>query len=88
MPTHDHKMGTPIDLKRTGTHPLYMMLYALDELFYMFCGIDTNDIDGQHVIAYSRVVLSDVNSLECLAWAMYDGVFVPGDSPVLTGHHD
>ena len=38
--------------------------------------------------AYHRVVLSNVNSLECLAWAMYDGVFVPGDPPVLTGHHD
>ena len=108
-------MGMPIDLKRTGMHPC-MMLYALDELFYMFWGIGTNDIDGQHVIiyeiltlaslccteqcgspkkpcntlgdAYPRVILSNVNGLECLAWAMYDSMFVSGDPPVLTGHHD
>ena len=108
-------MGAPIDLKRTGTH-LHMMLYALDELFYMFQGVGANDIDRQHVViyeiltvaslycteqhsspkkscntlgdAYPRVVLSNVNGLECLAWAMCDGVFVPGDPPTLTGHHD
>ena len=115
MPTHDHEMGAPIDLRRTGTHPC-MMLYALDELFYMFWGIGTNDIDGQHVIsyeiltvallccmewhgspkkpcnalgdAYPRVVLSNMNDLEHMAWAIYDSVFVPGNPPVLTGHHD
>ena len=36
--------------------------------------------------AYSWVVLSDVNGLECLAWAVYDGVFMPGDPLVLTSH--
>ena len=93
-----------------------MMLYTLDELFYMFQGIGTNDIDGQCVItyeiltvaslcctkwcsspkqpcntlgdAYPKVVLNDVNGLEHLAWAMCDSVFVPGDPPALTGHHD
>ena len=111
----DCETGTPRDLRRTGTHP-HMMLYALDELFYMFWGIGTNDIDRQHIIAYEiltvalihctdrcsspkkpcntlgdaypRVVLSNVNDLECLAWAMYDSAFVPGDPPALTGHHD
>ena len=115
MPTHDHEMGTPTDLRRTGMHPC-MMLYTLDELFYMFQGIGTNDMDGQCIIAYEiltvasihhteqhsspkkpcntlgnaypRVVLSDVNGLECLAWAMYDSLFVPGDPPALTGHYD
>ena len=115
MPTHNHEMGTPIDLRRTGTCP-HMMLYTLDELFYMFQGIATNHIDGQHVItyeiltvaslhctewcsspkkpcntlgdAYPRVVLSDMNGLEHLAWAMYDGVFVPDNPPVLTGPYD
>ena len=38
--------------------------------------------------AYLRVVLSDMNGLGHLAWAMYDGVFVPGNPPALTGHHD
>ena len=115
MPMHDHETGMPIDLRSTGTHS-YMMLYTLDELFYMFWDIGTNDIDGQCIVtyeiltvallhcmewcgspkkpcntlgdAYPRVVLSDVNGLECLAWAVYDGVFVPGHPPVLTGHHD
>ena len=114
MPMHDGKTGTPIDLRRTGMSPC-MMLYTLDEFFYVFLGIGINDIDMQHVItydiltvallccteqcgspkkpcntlgdAYPRVVLSDMNSLECLAWAMYDGLCVPGDPPVLTGHH-
>ena len=114
-PNHNHKTGTPIDLRRNGTHP-HMILYALDELFYMFWGIGANDIDGQHIVtyeiltvaslcctewcgspkkpcntlgdAYPRIVLSNVNGQECLAWAMYDGVFVPGDPPALTGHHD
>ena len=104
MPTYG-EIGVPIDLKRTGTCPR-MMLYTLDELFYMFRGIGTNDIDGQHIVAYEiltiaspcyteqhsspkkscntlgdaypRVILSDVNGLECLAWAVYDDVFVPG----------
>ena len=46
MPTHNHEAGMPIDLKRTGMC-LHMMLYTLDELFYVFWGIGTNDIDGQ-----------------------------------------
>ena len=115
MPTHDCKMGMPIDLRRTGMH-LHMMLYVLDELFNVFQGVGANDIDGQRIVAYEiltvaslccmeqhgspkkpcntlgdaypRVVLSDVNGLECLAWAVYNGVFVTGDPPVLTGHHD
>ena len=120
MPTHDRETGTPIDLRRTGTHPC-MMLYTLDELFYMFWGIGANDIDRQHIVTYEiltvvslccmewysspkkpcntlgdiypRVVLSNVNGLECLALAMYDSMFVPGN-PLghhdcwLTGHHD
>ena len=50
-PTHNHEIGAPIDLRRTGTH-LHMMLYVLDELFYVFQGIGTNNIDGQHIVAY------------------------------------
>ena len=32
--------------------------------------------------------LNDVDELECLAWAVYDGVFLPRDPPMLTGYHD
>ena len=41
-----------------------------------------------HGEAYLRVDLNDVDGLECLAWAVYDGVFLPGKPPTLTGHHD
>ena len=35
-----------------------------------------------------KVDLNDMDSLEHLAWAVYDGVFLPGNPPALTGHHD
>ena len=38
--------------------------------------------------AYPLVDLSDVDGLECLACATYTGVFVPGDPPKLTSHHN
>ena len=38
--------------------------------------------------AYPLVDLTDVDDLEDLAWAVYDGIFIPGDPPILTGHHD
>ena len=73
MPTHDHKMGVPIDLRRTGACPC-MILYALDELFYVFQGVGSNYIDEQCIVAcdaYPRVVLTNVNHLEHLAWAVH-----------------
>ena len=30
----------------------------------------------------------DADSLECLAWAMYDGVFMPGNKLALSGYYD
>ena len=38
--------------------------------------------------AYPRVNLSDMDFLEHLAWAVYDGVYMSGNPPDLTGHHD
>ena len=38
--------------------------------------------------AYPLVDLSDVDGLEHLAWAVYDCLFIPGNSPRLTSHHD
>ena len=89
-------------------HPR-MMLYALDELFYVYRGVGTNDVDGQHIVAYEiltvvllccteqcsnpkkacntlgnaypRVNLNGVNGLKHLAWAIYDGVYMPGNLP-------
>ena len=37
-----------------------------------------------HGEAYARVDLNDANGLKCLAWAVYDGVFLPGNLPMLT----
>ena len=30
----------------------------------------------------------DADGLRCLAWAMYNGVFVPGNKQALSGHYD
>ena len=38
--------------------------------------------------AYLRVDLNDVDGLKHLAWVVYNGVFLPGNPPALTGHHD
>ena len=38
--------------------------------------------------AYLQVDLQDANSFEHLAWAVYDGVFMPGNKLALSGHHD
>ena len=37
---------------------------------------------------YPLVDLTDMDDLELLAWAVYDIVFIPGDPPILTRHHD
>ena len=106
---------SPCSVKHMDLHPK-MLLYALDELSYVFRGMGANDLDGQCIVAYEilslaslhcteqcgkpkeyhkmhgeaylRVDLNDVHGLECLAWAVYDRVFLPGNPPVLTGHHD
>ena len=105
----------PCSVKCMGSHPK-MLLYALDELFHVFRGMGTNDLDGQCIVAYEnlsfaslhctewcgkskkchkicsdaypRVNLNDVDSLEHLAWVVYDGVFLPWNPPTLTGYHD
>ena len=115
MPTYEWDMGAPIDVLRTDSHPR-MLLYVLNELFYMYRGMGENDTDGQCVVAYKilkvvslccrewcssqrkecntpgaaypRVNMSDMDGLECLAWAVYDGVYMPGDLLDLTGHHN
>ena len=111
MLTCEWDTGTPIDVLRTGSH-LRMLLYTLDELFYVYRGVGENDVDGQHVVAYEilkvaslrcmeqcgsqkkesntlgdaypRVNLSDMDGLERLAWAVYDGMYMPGDPSDLT----
>ena len=115
MPTYEHDTGAPIDVLRTGSHPC-MLLYMLNELFYVYKGVGVNDEDGQRIAAYEiltvvllhcmeqcgsqkkecntlgaaypRVNLSDMDGLECLTWAVYDEVYMPGDPPALTSHHD
>ena len=38
--------------------------------------------------AYPLVNLNDKNGLEHLAWTVYNGIFIPGNPPMLTGHQD
>ena len=37
---------------------------------------------------YPWVDFHDIHSLERLAWAVYDGVFMPGNGPALSGYYD
>ena len=113
-PTDKWDMGMHFNVLMTGSH-LRMLLYKLNELFYMYRGVGENDTDRQCVVvyeilkvvslccmerhgskkeesntlgaAYPKVNLSDVDGLEHLAWAVYDGVYVPGNLPDLTGCH-
>lgn len=38
--------------------------------------------------AYTPVDVDDKKGLKQLAWAIYDGVLLPGDTPELEGQHD
>ena len=38
--------------------------------------------------AYPCVDFRDKHGLECLAWAIYDHVFIPGNKPALSGYHE
>ena len=115
IPTYQWDTGAPIDVLRTGSLP-HMLLYALNELFYVYRGVGESDTDRQCTVvykilkvaslhcteqhssqkkesntlgaAYPRVNLSDTDGLEHLTWAVYDGVYMPGDPLDLIGHHD
>ena len=54
MPTYEQDMGGPINVLRTGSHP-HMLLYALDELFYVYKGVGVNDADRQCIVAYCMI---------------------------------
>ena len=56
MLTYERDMGMPIDVLRTSSHPC-MLLYMLDELFYVYKGVEVNDADGQHVVAYKILMV-------------------------------
>ena len=104
----------PMDKEHVGSHPK-MLLFALDELSYVYQYID--NIDMQHVVAYEmlsftshrctewhngmpkpecdmhrpampHINLGDLGSLKRLAWAVYDGIYVPGNQPTLSDPRD
>ena len=114
-PTFEREMGMALDVLHTGYHPCILM-YMLDELFFVFKKLRADDFDMQYVVAYEILQIAlcqctewcgskkktgntlgdaypcmdlwDADSLECLAWAVYDGVFVPGNKPALSGHYN
>ena len=73
-PTYDRDTGAPINVLRTSTCPR-MMLYTLDELFFICRGMGTNDVDGQHIIAYE--IHCSVISLHGVAWRPQEGLQHP-----------
>ena len=42
-----------------------MMLYAMDEMFQIFQGMGTNDLDGYCIVAYE---IFTIVSLHCMEW--------------------
>ena len=111
--TFQRETGMAIDVLCTGYHP-HVLMYALDELFFMYKRIQANNLDVLHVVAYEileiaslhctkqhsskkkchtlgdaypKVNLRDINGLKCLAWAIYDGVYMPSDEPALSGYN-
>ena len=99
------------EVKCDGYRPK-MLLYALDELFYIFNLIRKQwSVDEKIVVAYEILCLStqrcteqrhgvektgvpnalsllnvnDARHLECLMWAVYDGVLLVGGQPKLPG---
>ena len=59
MPSLSHKDLIPCDKERKGLR-LKMLLYALDELFYVFRKLGLNDVDGRQVLAYKILSLTSV----------------------------
>ena len=114
-PTFQRETSVALDMLRIGYHPCILM-YMLDELFFVFKKLWAANFDVQCVVAYDilqiashrcteqhgskkkkgnmlgdaypQVDFRDADGLDCLAWAMYDGIFVPGDKPALFGHYD
>ena len=67
-----------------GQHVVAYEILALESLYCMeWCGC-TKKCCNSLGDAYSLVDFTDVDDLECLTWAVYDGIFIPGDQPILT----
>ena len=88
----------------------------LDELFYVFQRLKTNDFDAPCIVTWEILHIAlchctewcrsekvkenmlgdtypcldfrDLHDLECLSWVVYDGIFVSGRRPDLSGYHD
>ena len=63
-PTLLHETLVPYNKIQEGMHPK-MLLYALDELFYVFRRVGVNNIDGKCIVAYKILSLA---SLHCIEW--------------------
>ena len=110
--TFEREMGMALDVLHTG-YCLRILMYMLDELFFVFKKLQANDFDAQCMVAYEILQIAlhqcteqhrskkkkentlgdtypwvdfrDADSLERLAWAMYNRVFMPGNKPALSG---
>ena len=56
-PTYERETGVAIDVLQTGSHPR-MLLYMLDELFYVYKRVGVNDVDRQHVVTYEILTVA------------------------------
>ena len=54
----------------------------------LLCCMEWHSCTKKCCNTYPLADLTDMDDLEPLAWVVYDSIFLPGDPPILTGHHD
>ena len=63
-PTFKREMGTALDMLYTGYYPCVLM-YTLDELFFVFMKLQADDFNMQCVMAYE---ILQIVSCRCMEW--------------------
>ena len=89
MPTLNTKTLQPEDSMIDRYHPK-MLLFVLDELFYIHSQIKNLQRADEKVILIYEILCISTNQctdwhLKCLTWAVYDGTLLVGPRPELSG---
>ena len=61
--TFERGTGMALDMLHIGYHPCILM-YMLDELFFVFKKLQTNDFDAQYVVAYEILHIASCRCME------------------------
>ena len=63
-PTFQRETGAALDMLHTG-YCLHVLMYMLDELFFIFKKLQANDFDAQCMMAYD---ILQIASCRCMEW--------------------